>query len=241
MRKSDEPKWAEGLSKPPAWRSDGTETVFDTPWMALTRHPATAPTGMKADYAVVRFKNVGTGVLPVHDDGTVTLVGQQRFAHANYSWEMPEGGAPLDEDPFDGIRRELAEEADLCAHTWHVLCDQASSPGMTSEFLRIFLARDLEAAEHSFVREDEEAGIVPGWVDLDEALAAVLEGRVRNATAQLAILHAWHARARGWSDLVDGDAPWDALEHVRQGGHARAAEASPGAVDHGAPGGTREQ
>ena len=36
MRKSDEPKWAEGLSKPPAWRSDGTETVFDSPWMALT-------------------------------------------------------------------------------------------------------------------------------------------------------------------------------------------------------------
>ena len=29
MSKSDrEPRWAQGLSKPPAWRSDGTETVL---------------------------------------------------------------------------------------------------------------------------------------------------------------------------------------------------------------------
>ena len=73
MSNSDEPKWAEGLVKPPAWRSDGTEVLFDSPWLSLTRHPATAPTGHAADYAVVRFKNVGTGVLPVHDDGTVVL------------------------------------------------------------------------------------------------------------------------------------------------------------------------
>ena len=106
MSDFDEPKWAAGLAKPPAWRSKTEETVFENPWMRLTRH------------RVIRPKNVATGVLPVHDDGTVVLVGQQRFAFANYSWEMPEGGASLDEDPFDGVRRELAEEAGLEAAHW---------------------------------------------------------------------------------------------------------------------------
>ena len=172
MRKSDEPKWAEGLSKPPAWRSDGTETVFDSPWMALTRHPATAPTGMKADYAVVRFKNVGTGVLPVHDDGTVTLVGQQRFAHANYSWEMPEGGAPLDEDPFDGIRRELAEEAGLQAEHWLPALKVEMSNSITDEIGRGTVRDSLTVATAYKAYQMAMNGELP------EALARALLGRV---------------------------------------------------------------
>ena len=54
-----------------------------------------APTGAPADYVAMWPKNVGTGVLPLHDDGTVTLVGQHRFTLMRYSWEMPEGGAPF--------------------------------------------------------------------------------------------------------------------------------------------------
>lgn len=143
MSNSDEPKWAAGLTKPPAWRSDGTETVFDNPWMAVTRHPATAPTGHAADYTVVRFKNVGAGVLPVHDDGTVVLVGQQRFVHANYSWEMPEGGAPLGEDPFDGVRRELAEEAGLEAAHWAPALRIEMSNSITDEIGMTWIAWGL--------------------------------------------------------------------------------------------------
>ena len=45
MKDANEPKWAAGLPKPPAWRNDGEETLFQNPWLRLTRHPATAPTG----------------------------------------------------------------------------------------------------------------------------------------------------------------------------------------------------
>ena len=99
------PRWAEDLPETPKWRSHGDGVLIDTPWMTVTRHPATAPTGAPADYQVMRPKNVGTGVLPLHEDGTVTLVGQHRFALMRYSWEMPEGGAPMDEDPFDAARQ----------------------------------------------------------------------------------------------------------------------------------------
>ena len=103
-----EPPWAADLPKPPAWRSTRETPVFENPWMRLIRYQAVAPSGADTEYTVMRPKNLATGVLPIHDDGAVVLVGQQRFARMNYSWEMPEGGAEPGEDPAQGVRRELS-------------------------------------------------------------------------------------------------------------------------------------
>ena len=40
-------------------------------------------------YGVVSMKNRAIGVVPLHDDGTVTLVGQYRYTMNEYSWEIP--------------------------------------------------------------------------------------------------------------------------------------------------------
>ncbi|KAK0331000.1 hypothetical protein LTR94_030624, partial [Friedmanniomyces endolithicus] len=87
--------------------------------------------------------NVATGVLPVYEDGTVVLVGQQRFAFGNYSWEMPEGGAPLGEDPFEGVQRELAEEAGLTADHWVRALSVELSNSITTEMAHTWIAWGL--------------------------------------------------------------------------------------------------
>ena len=138
------PAWAEGLPPAPAWVDRSSTTAFENDWIRLTAHEATAPTGAAADYAVLRPKSLATGVLPIHSDGTVTLVGQARFALMNYSWEMPEGGAPFGEDPFDGVRRELAEEAGLAARTWREVLRMELSNSVTDERAICWLAWDLE-------------------------------------------------------------------------------------------------
>ena len=76
------PGWDDGRDRPPPWRDAGSTVTFENPWLRMTRHDATAPTGVKADYVVMRPRNLSVGVLPVHGDGTVTLVGQQRFTLA---------------------------------------------------------------------------------------------------------------------------------------------------------------
>ena len=43
------------------------------------------------------------------------LVGQYRYTLDRYSWEIPEGGSPRDEDPLAGAQRELAEETGVSA------------------------------------------------------------------------------------------------------------------------------
>lgn len=141
-----DPVWAKDLSEQPKWQSHGETVLLENPWIRVTRHPATAPTGFEADYWVVRPKNIGTGVLPFHADGTVTLVGQHRFALMRYSWEMPEGGAPEGEDPLEAIQRELKEEAGLAARNWVQVLDMDLSNSVTDERAMCWLAWDLEEA-----------------------------------------------------------------------------------------------
>lgn len=194
MSDADEPRWAQGLIKPPRWRSAGDSVVFENPWLTLTRHPATAPTGAPADYIVMRPKNVGVGVLPIHPDGTVTLVGQQRFALMNFSWEMPEGGAPKDENPFDGVRRELAEEAGLTAAHWEPALTMELSNSITDEIAMTWLAWDLAPAP---VDPDPTEIIVCTRVAFLDLLDEIGRGTVRDAMTVATAYKAYHMAREG--------------------------------------------
>ncbi len=124
-------------------------------------------------------------------------------------WEIPAGLLDIPgEDPRIAAERELAEEADLVAKRWDVLVDYFTSPGGSTEPLRIFLARELRDADEAFEREDEEATMEYAWVRLDDALTMVLDGRLHNPSAVIGVLAAHAARGRGWAGLRPADAPW---------------------------------
>ena len=188
------PRWAEGLPETPKWQSHGDSVLIDTPWMQVTRHPATAPTGAAADYQVVRPKNVGTGVLPLHEDGTVTLVGQHRFSLMRYSWEMPEGGAPMDEDPFDAVRRELAEEAGLAAEHWRAALDMDLSNSITDERAMTWVAWGLSAVP---VDPDPTEVIVSARVPFRDLLTEIERGAVRDSLTVATAYKAYHMAREG--------------------------------------------
>jgi len=139
------------------------------------------------------------------------LIQQYRHPVGAFEWEPPAGLLDVaGEAPWVGAARELFEEADLTARRWDVLVDYFGSPGGNSEALRIFLARDLAdvGADQLFKREGEEHGMPVRWVDLDEALEAVLRGQLNNPSAVIGILTAHAARARNWATLRPRDAPW---------------------------------
>ena len=124
-------------------------------------------------------------------------------------WEIPAGLLDIPgEDPRVAAQRELAEEADLVAKRWDVLVDYFTSPGGSTEPLRIFLARELRDADEVFEREDEEATMEYAWVRLDDALTMVLDGRLHNPSAVIGVLATHAARARGWAGLRPANAPW---------------------------------
>lgn len=188
------PRWAEGWLETPRWRSLGETVLVETPWMRVTRHPAVAPTGADADYVVMRPRNVGTGVLPLHDDGTVSLVGQHRFTLMRYSWEMPEGGAPEGEDPFDAVRRELAEEAGLKAAHWHAALDMDLSNSITDERAMTWVAWGLTPAP---VDPDPTEVIVSARVPFRDLLAEIARGAVRDSMTVATAYKAYHMAREG--------------------------------------------
>ncbi|HEX7538195.1 MAG TPA: NUDIX hydrolase [Dermatophilaceae bacterium] len=141
----------------------------------------------------------------------VLLIQQYRHPVGAFEWELPAGLLDVaGEPPWLGAARELHEEADLVAGSWHVLIDYYGSPGGLSEALRVFLARALTGVPRAerFTREDEEHGMPVCWVDLDEAHDAVLAGQLHNPSAVVGILTAHAARARDWATLRPHDAPW---------------------------------
>ncbi|HJV98368.1 MAG TPA: NUDIX hydrolase [Arthrobacter sp.] len=152
-------------------------------------------------------------VLPMNEAGEILLLKQYRHPVGMDLWEIPAGLLDVEGEEFvAGAARELAEEADLAAGTWNVLADFFNSPGSSSEAIRIYLARDLTAVPHHerHERTDEEAEIEFHWIALEDAVAAVLEGKLHNPSAVVGILAAAAARADGFARLRPADAPWPA-------------------------------
>jgi 8-oxo-dGTP pyrophosphatase MutT (NUDIX family) len=171
--------------------------VYENNWIRVTEHDALAPTGRPALYGVVGFKSYAMAVLPLHDDGTVILVGQNRFAIAGYSWEIPEGGGRLDVAPLESAKRELAEETGLEASDWReVLTGVQLSNSITDERAFGFLAIGLREAAGGHHKDDTEE-IVLARVPFREALDAALAGHLQDVLTVAMLLRAYHMAREG--------------------------------------------
>jgi ADP-ribose pyrophosphatase len=170
-----------------------SERVFDGRVWDIRRDEFTF-----ADHTIAREYTDHPGavaVLAIDDQDRVLLINQYRHPVGLRDWELPAGLLDVEgEAPLAAARRELAEETDLTAEHWSELITFHTSPGGSNETLHVFEARGLLPTE-AFARSEEEAEIVTRWVTLDEAVDAVLEGRLSNSILIIAVL-AEHARRR---------------------------------------------
>lgn len=169
------------------WTTMDVRVAFETPWIRVEDHRVLNPVGRSCSYGVVRFKNVAVGVLPIDGEGCTYLVGQWRYPLGRYSWEIPEGGCPLGEDPQAAARRELREETGLEASRWETLFEVDMSNSVTDERAVVFLARELQLGKS----EPEETEVLKvRRVPLREAFAMVHRGEIRDSLSVSALLRA---------------------------------------------------
>lgn len=127
----------------------------------------------------------GVAVLPLHEDGTVTVVSQFRYPFRRAFTEIPAGKLERGEDHREAILRELEEEAGLVPGELVDLGILALSPGYSNEILHIYLARDLHStASHP----DEDEFLNVDRVPFETLYAQAMAGELQDAKTVAAIL-----------------------------------------------------
>jgi ADP-ribose pyrophosphatase len=117
--------------------------AYENPWIKIEHQDVIRPDGNAGVYGIVRFANRGVAVLPIEANGDVWLVGQWRRPLNAWSWEIPEGGVPFDENIEAGARREMEEEAGLIAGSFLKILEFDVSNCVSDETGTCFIAYDL--------------------------------------------------------------------------------------------------
>ncbi|HEX4182106.1 MAG TPA: NUDIX hydrolase [Caulobacteraceae bacterium] len=189
---SQKPAWMKPVGR--GWDIEAGRTAFENPWLILREYRCRAPTGHPASYGVVSFKNFAIAILPLHDNGDVTLVGQHRMPLGDYSWELPEGGGPIGVDPLESAKRELREEAGLLAADWQEVLRFQLSNSVTDERGFGFIATELSATE---TEPDETEALQIVRRPFREALALATSGEMPDAMTVAMLLRAYHMAHEG--------------------------------------------
>ena len=124
-------------------------------------------------------------IVPLDEMNNTWLVGQDRYTLGEYSWELPMGGAPKDEDLLQAALRELREETGLRAERCRELMRLHTSNSITDELAVVFVAEGLCLGETDF---DETEDLAVKRLPIREAVDMASDGRITDAISVAALL-----------------------------------------------------
>jgi 8-oxo-dGDP phosphatase len=178
--------------------------------VTVRRDTVQMPGGEQVDRDVVEHPGA-VAVLALDENFSVLLIRQYRHPVGRLLWEIPAGLRDVPGEPLiKTAQRELLEEAGYLASDWHVLADIYTSPGISSERLRLYLAKDLTYvpdAERDYVPDHEEAHLMVEWAPLDVVVSRFLAGELHNGVTAVGVLAAFASLTGKFAELRGTDAP----------------------------------
>ena len=152
-----------------------SQEVFHGKLINVEHWQVRLPNGQTALREVVKHRGAAA-IVPVDDQGNVTLVCQHRVAVGRFTWEIPAGKLDsVSEDPLDCATRELREETGLSAERMTHLTTLLTTPGFCTEKIAVYLAQGLSQGD-THPDEDEFLGLVR--LPLEEAFEMVMRGEI---------------------------------------------------------------
>ncbi len=137
-------------------------------------------------YQVIRHPG-GVAVVPLHADGTVTLIRQLRPAIGMETLELPAGRRDPAEAPETCGLRELKEETGLTAGSVTSLGTLHTSPGVFDELIHLYLATDLT---QGIAEPEAYEDIATIRLPLTEALAMLQNGQISDGKTIVGLVRA---------------------------------------------------
>ncbi len=168
------------------WTTLSVREIYQNRWIKVDEHQVLNPAGGTGIYGTVHFKNKAIGIVPLDEEGNTWLVGQWRYALNAWSWEIPEGGGPLEADALDSAKRELKEETGLSAAQWKLIVRTHLSNSVSDEEGLIFLAEGLTQGNSEL--EDTEADMKTWKLPVREALQMVIDGKITDSLTVMGLL-----------------------------------------------------
>lgn len=160
----------------------------------MEHNDVTTPGGSPGIYGVVRFKNRAVGILPIDADDHTWLVGQYRYTLNEYSWEIPAGGSPMDEEPEDTAHRELLEETGLRAgRLTPLLSGVRLTNSVTDESAWCWVATELTMTE---AEPEDTEDLQVRRLPVDDVIEMVMNGEINDAFTILSFLRLHAERTR---------------------------------------------
>jgi 8-oxo-dGTP pyrophosphatase MutT (NUDIX family) len=126
-------------------------------------------------------------VVAVDAANRVCFVRQYRHGIADFMWEIPAGKLDSGEAPAVCAVRELAEETGVTARSWTPLGVYVPAPGILTEVIHLYLARELEIGQAA---PDVDEELELEWLPLVEAIGRVQRGEWNDGKTAMALMRA---------------------------------------------------
>ena len=163
------------------------EQIYDGAVLHVVKDKVLLPDG-NTSYREFCLHKGAVAVIPVTDDNEAILVRQFRYAHHREFLEIPAGKFDfIGEDPLAAAKRELSEETGATAEKFTYLGVLDTTPALIDEKIHMYMAQGLSFGE---MHLDEDEFLSVHRMPLTELVGMVMDGEIRDAKTQIAILKA---------------------------------------------------
>ena len=166
--------------------NDKRRNIYQGRIINLDLEDVTLPNGIELEMEIVSHPG-GAAVVALNSSGQVCLLRQYRYVAGGYIWELPAGKIDDGEPPLETARRELADEAGVLAASWEPLGNIISSPGVFTEVVHLWLARQLQSVEPN---TDADEVLEVHWIDRAVALSWAQTGEIRDGKSVAGLMRA---------------------------------------------------
>jgi 8-oxo-dGTP pyrophosphatase MutT (NUDIX family) len=160
-------------------------TLFDSPWVRVTKVDVTPPDGNRFEHHVVRLQRVAVAVV-LDDQDQVLLVWRHRFITNSWGWELPGGIVEPGETGAEAARRETVEETGWRPDDLVKIAEFQPMPGLVDTPHEVYEGRRVvKVGDPS---DPVEASMV-AWVPMSDVPDLITRGEVGGSGSLVGLLY----------------------------------------------------
>lgn len=163
------------------------DKIYSGSVLNVVRDTVELPNG-KISHREICLHIGAVAIIPILSDGRVIMERQFRYAHGRVFFEIPAGKLDsTDEPPLEAAKRELREETGAIAGKYTFLGELDTTPALMDEKIHLYMAEDISFGEREL---DDDEFLDVETVPLEELVDMVMDGKIKDAKTQIAILKA---------------------------------------------------